>query len=123
MHLNGLLRSGGQGDHTSWSICTSTMLIDPTIIGGQMMADETGTLYEVTAADRSTPCGNGGCVPADWNGFAFLEKDASGGSGLSHRQDAHGRAAVGLGIVLGVLSTGQVIPATIPKCFLMTWMR
>jgi hypothetical protein len=71
MHLNGLLRSGGQGDHTLWSTCTSTMLIDPTIIGGQMMADETGTLYEVTAVDGSTPSVNGGCVPADWNGFAL----------------------------------------------------
>ena len=56
-------------------------------------------------------------------GLLSVEKDASGGSGPSHRQDAHGRVALGLGIVLGVLSTGQVIPATIPKCFLMTWMR
>jgi hypothetical protein len=70
-----------------------------------MMADETGRLYEVTAADGSTPSVNGGCVPADWNGLLAVDKDASGGSAPSHRQDAHGRIAVGLGIVLGVLST------------------
>jgi hypothetical protein len=37
-------------------------------------------------------------------GLLSVEKDASGGSGPSHRQDAHGRVALGLGIVLGVLS-------------------
>jgi hypothetical protein len=35
-------------------------------------------------------------------GLLSVEKDASGGSGPSRRQDAHGRVAVGLGIVLGV---------------------
>jgi hypothetical protein len=36
-------------------------------------------------------------------GLLYVDKDASGGP--SHRQDAHGRVAVGLSIVLGVLST------------------